>query len=212
MSRTTRVTIVAPHPDDEVFGVGGVMRELARRRWDLRIVAVTNGEAAFGDQDPAAREKLVRRRRNERDEALAHLGLDGRVEIVDLGVPDGDVARYENELADRLADEFGRLLLATWRRDGHPDHEAVGRAAATAATRCGARLLEYPVWAMERGCWPNRGTTRRVAIRHAAATQDAKRRAVQAFRSQLDPSPDGRAVVPASLVRRLDTTPEVLFG
>ena len=35
---------------------------------------------------------------------------------------------------------------ATWRGDGHPDHDAVGRAAATACDAVGCRLLEYPVW------------------------------------------------------------------
>jgi hypothetical protein len=41
----------------------------------------------------------------------------------------------------------GDLCLATWRGDGHPDHEAVGRAAARAARFVGATLWEFPVWA-----------------------------------------------------------------
>ena len=40
----------------------------------------------------------------------------------------------------------GTWCAATWRGDGHPDHEAVGRAAATAVERTGAVLVEYPVW------------------------------------------------------------------
>jgi LmbE family N-acetylglucosaminyl deacetylase len=34
----------------------------------------------------------------------------------------------------------------TLRGDGHPDHEAVGRASAAAASRNGCTLVEYPVW------------------------------------------------------------------
>jgi LmbE family N-acetylglucosaminyl deacetylase len=64
-----------------------------------------------------------------------------------LGQPDGGID--EDALAAALEPLLGpgRWCLATWRADGHPDHEAVGRAAARACTATGARLLEYPVWA-----------------------------------------------------------------
>ncbi len=38
------------------------------------------------------------------------------------------------------------MVVAPWRRDGHPDHEAAGRAAAAAARRTGADLWEFPIW------------------------------------------------------------------
>src|SRR5690606_13482680 len=42
----------------------------------------------------------------------------------------------------------GDLVLAPWEHDGHPDHDAVGRAAlAATAALPGLRLLRYPVWA-----------------------------------------------------------------
>ena len=67
-----------------------------------------------------------------------------------LGVPDGAVAEAEASCVDRLTEQVGDgrgvLLVAPWRHDGHPDHEAAGRAAAAVAVRTGARLLEYPVW------------------------------------------------------------------
>ncbi len=49
-------------------------------------------------------------------------------------------------LVDIVGDGRHTLLVAPWRHDGHPDHEAAGRAAAAAARRTGARLLEYPLW------------------------------------------------------------------
>ncbi len=68
-----------------------------------------------------------------------------------LGLPDGKLAENESRLADVLTDILaarpaGTWCAATWRGDGHPDHEAVGRAAAVAASRTGAVLLEYPIW------------------------------------------------------------------
>ena len=212
MSRTSRATIVSPHPDDEVFGVGGLIRELVRRRCTVRVVAVTDGEAAFGDRSPDERRALVEQRCTERADAFAHLGVANRVEVVRLRLPDGALADHQDELADRLTTLAGTVMLATWRGDGHPDHEAVGRAAATAAARSCSRLLEYPVWAAERGRLPAIGSGSPLHIRHSPATMAAKQRAVCAFRSQLEPSPDGRPVVPASLVQRLATADEVLFG
>ena len=45
--------IVAAHPDDEVLGAGGTMALLAAAGARLRLVAVTDGEAAHPGADPA---------------------------------------------------------------------------------------------------------------------------------------------------------------
>jgi LmbE family N-acetylglucosaminyl deacetylase len=130
-----------------------------------------------------------------------------------LGVPDAAVAEYEDALVERLVAELsGPLLLPTWRQDRHPDHEATGRAAARAAAERSARLVEYPIWAEHRGRlrthWPSNVTR----LRLSAPTRAAKVAAVHAFRSQLEPSPDGRPVVPRQLVEHVCAADEVLFG
>ncbi|HEX8933703.1 MAG TPA: hypothetical protein VF788_05850 [Pseudonocardiaceae bacterium] len=48
--------------------------------------------------------------------------------------------------ATGLLDE-NSWCLATWARDGHPDHEAAGRSAASATGHTGAQRLSFPVWA-----------------------------------------------------------------
>ena len=56
----------------------------------------------------------------------------------------------QDELTTRLVeivgDGRGTVVVAPWRRDGHPDHEAAGRAASAAARRTGADLWEFPIW------------------------------------------------------------------
>src|SRR6266852_506851 len=42
------VVVVAPHPDDETLGVGGMLHDLSARGWRVTVVAVTDGEAAYG--------------------------------------------------------------------------------------------------------------------------------------------------------------------
>src|SRR5436305_6945732 len=40
-----RILVLAPHPDDEVLGAGGVLREAVRRGLPLRVVFLTNGDS-----------------------------------------------------------------------------------------------------------------------------------------------------------------------
>jgi LmbE family N-acetylglucosaminyl deacetylase len=108
----------------------------------------------------------------------------------------------------------GTWCAATWRGDGHPDHEAVGRAAAVAAARTGAQLLEYPVW-MWHWAHPDDSAipwhrAYRVSLTRAAMLR--KHVAAQVFRSQLEPAaPDAAPVIPAAVLRRLLAVGEVVF-
>lgn len=212
MQRTNRVTVVAPHPDDEVFGVGGLMCALVERGYRLRLVAVTDGEAAFGPLPGEQLAALATRRCQERLVSLEALGIAEHTEIIALGIPDGHVASHEPGLTDRIADLAGPAMFASWRHDGHPDHEAVGRAAAVAASASGADLYEYPVWAGYLGRMGLLGNTRRRQFKLSPELRSAKMRAVRAHCSQLEPSPDGQPVVPPELVEALATSEEVVFG
>ncbi len=135
------VVIVAAHPDDEVLGAGGVIAVLAAAGARLRLVAVTDGEAAHsGCADPAL---LTRRRTAETTAALEALGAEA-AEVIRLGMPDSGLAAHEDELAVTLSEltEGFSLCLAPWEWDMHPDHEAAGRA----ARRMHPRVLGYPLW------------------------------------------------------------------
>jgi LmbE family N-acetylglucosaminyl deacetylase len=146
------------------------------------------------------------------------LGLHGRP-TVHVGVPDGAVADHEDRLARVLADRLDArsIVLATWRGDGHPDHEATGRAAASAAAASGARLVEYPVWAWS---WAHPGDGRvpwasASSVLLPAAAQEAKRRAIEAFSSQLvplGPAPTDGPVLPEAVLAHHRRPFEVVFG
>ena len=186
------------------------MREIVLRGHGLRILAVTDGEAAFGPASPSARAALAELRAEERTAALEALGIAGSTEVIRLQLPDAAVAHHEDELTSAITSLAGPLLLSTWRHDGHPDHEATGRAAAAAAARLSIPLLEYTVWAEHRGRLLDERAIRRLPL--PPAGRAAKCRAIDAYTSQLEPSPDGRPVVPAELVHRLRTDDEVLLA
>lgn len=215
-----RVVVVAPHPDDEVMGVGGLAALLARAGSRVSIVAVTDGGGSHPGSPTLTAQELAYRRAAERTEALHRLGL-GSASVHRLGVVDGEVAGAEDAVAGAVAQVLGRgagdaWCLATWPLDGHPDHEATGRAAARACLLTGVRLLYYPVWAWhwavpddERVPWLR---ARRVML--PADVLAAKAAAVDAFLTQVRPlsaHPADAAILPPSAVARLVRPAEVIL-
>lgn len=145
-----RAVVVAPHPDDETLGVGGTVATLLGAGTRVSVVAVTDGEASHPGSGAVSPDHLRRRRWAEGARALRELARDqpAAATRLRLGVPDGRVRSAEDHLTDFLASLLGGedWCLATWEGDGHPDHEATGRAARRACAVRGARLLAYPVW------------------------------------------------------------------
>ena len=114
--RGERLLVLAPHPDDEVIGCGGLIAQHLREHRAVRIVIATDG--AVGG-DAAARETEARR-------GIAALG---GAEVVFLGFRDrtlgGDAAaRIREQLLDFRPD----LVLVPSPIEIHPDHVALSRA------------------------------------------------------------------------------------
>ena len=208
-----RVVVLAPHPDDEVLAVGGLLALLQGAGSRIELLAVTDGEASNpgGSIAPA---DLAVLRQAETAQALAALGL--AASVTHLHLPDGGATALERPTSDALILQPGDLLLAPWEGDGHPDHEAVGRAARQAAERDGAQLLAYPVWAWH---WDTPGAGRLPLDRAARVElpldiRVAKARAIEAFVTQttaVGPLPQDAPVLPAHVLARFRRPFEVVL-
>ncbi|MFG6668621.1 PIG-L deacetylase family protein [Halomonas sp. HNIBRBA4712] len=119
----TRVLVLAPHPDDEVFGCGGALAQLAAKGAGIRVVIATQG--------PHAALRLA-----ESTRAAEVLGYPAPInwEFSDRGLEHACAA-----LADKLLDEIETfkpdLLLAPSNAEMHPDHRAACNAALEASKR-----------------------------------------------------------------------------
>jgi LmbE family N-acetylglucosaminyl deacetylase len=209
------ITVIAPHPDDETLGLGATMATLRNAGVDVQVVSVSDGGAAYPGLTDAARAELEDVRRAELRRSLDVLGVG---EPIALGYPDGELSQHEEWLTTRIVQLLsvfpaGRWCAATWRGDGHPDHEVVGRAAAAAAARTEAVLIEYPVW-MWHWATPGDPAVPWGRARRVELTDDASRVkaiAAESFSSQTHPPPDRDAVLPPAVLQRLLAIGEVVF-
>jgi LmbE family N-acetylglucosaminyl deacetylase len=110
------VLVLAPHPDDEVFGCGGAIVQSLRVGAEVRLVVLTDG-AAQGDPDI---------RRTEALEASARLGLE---EPEFWGFADRSLKPDDADLTEKmralLTDFSPKLILLPSPAEIHPDHRAV---------------------------------------------------------------------------------------
>lgn len=209
------IIVVAAHPDDETLGFGTSLVTLAERGVRVQVVAASDGGASHQGLGLLQRIHLERVRRAELQKAATVLGVPAPI---CLGMPDGELIDHEERLADLLteilATKTGRTwIAATWRGDGHPDHEAVGRAAATAAQRRDAVLLEYPLWMWH---WATPGDTavpwdRMRAMPIIPKALDRKSAAVRCYRTQVEADGADAPLLPSFVLRRLLAVREVVF-
>ena len=174
------VLILAPHPDDEAIGCGGVIC-LHRRRGDpVRVAFLTSGERGLAG---LSKETVQSIREAEAWAAAKVLGIEQLefLRLPDLGLDDVIV-----EAAERL-----RPLLETWLPDliylphpeeSHPDHAAALPIVRTALIGFTARpeppeLRGYEVWSpMSRPGW----------VEDVTAVMPRKLRAIRCYQSQIE--------------------------
>jgi LmbE family N-acetylglucosaminyl deacetylase len=195
-----RYAVIAPHPDDETLGCGGLIATACSLGSAVDVIYLTDGSAALPDHPKITPNQLIGVRAAEARAALAVLGVaPGHVHF--LGAPDGrldHLASAEQEhLVSALAGLLARLrpdhVLVPWRHDGSSEHEAAfGWTVAALRTAVPApRLLEYPVWAWWSPRYLARFAMTSAPIRRLpiGIVRDLKASAVNEFRSQIHPVP-----------------------
>lgn len=208
LTECRRLIVVAPHPDDETLGLGAMTTQLTAVGVDVQVVSVSDGGAAQPGVSASDRRRMETIRRYELGRAASLLNIPSPIS---LGFPDGELTDHEDALAETLAeiledDGPQTWCAATWRGDGHPDHEAVGRAASAACTRTGATLLEYPVlmWRWAHLADPAVPWGRAYSVPSPSWAMGRKRRAAQCYRSQLEPAGgESSPILPRFVLQRI---------
>jgi LmbE family N-acetylglucosaminyl deacetylase len=203
--------ILAPHPDDESLGCGGLIATcVASGRLPL-VAVLTDGAKSHPNSLEYPPDRLRAVRAQEVRTAVECLGLPA-TRVIFLGEPDTGGPRAGpglDAVVGRLTDLIDReasctAILAPWRHDPHCDHEAAAVAAAAASHIAGVRNVGYPVWG-----WTLPADTPLPAPVTAGWRLDisaflaGKRRAIQAHRTQygglITDDPTGFQIPPALL-------------
>ena len=143
LPEVAELLVVCAHPDDESFGLGGVLGASVDQGTRVRVLCLTHGEASTLGEGVA----LGERRAAELAAAASALGVqDARLHAY----PDGHLAEVAlEELVARIAEEAGdpELLLAfdVGGITAHPDHIRATEAALAFGTD---RRLPLLGWAL----------------------------------------------------------------
>ncbi len=145
--------ILAPHPDDETLGCGGLIATASQMRLRPRVAYLTDGSASHPESRAWPRQRLAAQRATEALDALRVLGVP-RKDVFFLGWPDAapheaGSAPYKETLATLVAALRSggiRSLWAPWVQESHADHVAAARLAEAAAEAADIAALSYLVW------------------------------------------------------------------
>lgn len=143
LSQYRQLEVLAPHPDDEIFGAAGLIQQAIAQGLYVQVHIATDGEKCFGDL-PLAKEQLLRQARREESVQAARVLGCAPPRFWDLG--DGQLSLQATSLQRRMQQHHlpDSLWIAPWLDDGHPDHEA----ACHAMQALQLPVLYYPVWTL----------------------------------------------------------------
>ncbi len=206
-----RTLVVAPHPDDESLGCGGVIALLRQRGHAVSALFVSDGSMSHPNSKrypPEARRDL---REGEALNALRILNVAPSdihfLRLPDTRVPVPTSENFDKESAlihRQLARLRPQTVLVPWRRDPHGDHRATWHLLRAAVDQLAVpvRWLEYPIWVWESTLPDDLPTAAdgnwwRVDV---SASLPQKRRAIAAHVSQttplIDDDPEGFTLSP----------------
>jgi LmbE family N-acetylglucosaminyl deacetylase len=188
------VAAVVAHPDDETFGLGALLANLAGEGREILVLCFTHGEAST----IGATDDLGDIRSRELVDAARVLGV-AHVTLLDF--PDGGLdAVADADLDARIdtwlpPDVVALVVLEPRGVTGHPDHRAASRAAERIADRRAIPVIEWgmsPLTASRLG--QQHGTTFESiddgpGVRDVRVDRTVQLAAIQIHASQLDDDP-----------------------
>jgi LmbE family N-acetylglucosaminyl deacetylase len=159
-TQARKILVVAPHPDDESLGCGGLISLSAQIGSSFFIVFVTDGAASHPNSTAWPPARLAAQREHEACHALACLGLENAprlfLRLPDTNMPAPEEAAWQAAAA-ALRDVLQRfapdLAILPWRRDPHCDHRGSWLLAQHALQQASLHpeILEYAIWLDEFG-------------------------------------------------------------
>ncbi len=183
-----KIIILAPHPDDEALGCGGLIARLCAENNPPHIAVLTGGGGSLCGRSDISETEVVNVRRKLTLDSARQLGLpEENIHFFDF--KDGNISAHPESEMSRLRMMINDLspdnILVPHNGEGWPDHLATRDIGIELAPE-NASVWEYCVWMwyynVWRLDWKNAAVLRMSDIEHSA-----KLRAVEAYVSPLAP-------------------------
>lgn len=137
ISSDSRILVIAPHPDDETYGCGGV---LLKHRGQCDVVLLAYGETGNPNW---TKDRTLRVRR---DEFRTAMEMAGTTIVAELGIPNKKVDENLRQISDLDYSKYDYVFVPN-RKDIHPDHSSVIKAVKKAKTlKKSTVILQYEMW------------------------------------------------------------------
>lgn len=148
ISAMQNVMIISPHPDDEVFGCGNLIKKLCEAKKQVTLVFLSKGEGA-AQQTSMTSEEVVSARRNLSIQANSILGLSA-VNIKWLDFPDAAFAKVDKDEIQKLTNIIDEIAPDTifypHPYENSPDHDFASKTVAGIVDKKSAAKYCYCVW------------------------------------------------------------------
>ncbi len=152
--------VIAPHPDDESLGCGGIISLLRKSGLAVFVIFVSDGTLSHPNSKKYPAAKLRQLRETEALNALEILdvpaGNASFMRLKDRSVPNQNDPNFDTtvqQMHEKLESLHPETILVTWEKDPHPDHRAswqiVNKAASLLQKK--PRILQYLIWIWELG-------------------------------------------------------------
>lgn len=146
-----KVLIISPHPDDEVFGCGGLMQSLVQAGKQVEVIIMSKGEAVHRDCCPDEENNIVQARAELTDAANGVLGIAPE-QIHRLDFPDGRFSsvKVDDDMVKALGDLIREIapteVFIPHPYENSPDHVAATRLAEQVLRNHIGKIYYYCVW------------------------------------------------------------------
>lgn len=177
------VLIVAPHPDDEVIGCGGLIRRLVEKGQRVDVCILSGGGKSHNGCCDIDEHTLIEARRNLSRKAaeIISLPID---HLHFLNYPDGSIS-YDNENTPQLQKMITELkpdaIFVPHKGEGWSDHIETGKIVREMLKDGGTfHLYEYCVWFWYYNVW-NIDWKQAYVLRMTKEEQDIKNKAMNSY-------------------------------
>lgn len=183
------ILIIAPHPDDEVLGCGGLIAKLCDAGRPPHIIYMTGGEGSHRSCCNLPKEELVSARRSLTLSAIHILGVPVE-NIHTLDYPDGGIS-IDNKQTDRLRAIITELdpeyvFVPHW-GEGWSDHVNTAEIVKTIAAGSKVQIYEYCVWLWFYNIWRGLDWKNGRVLKMSNGEHESKLAAMDAYIKPLAP-------------------------